>query len=87
MGSEVAQVRAGARVVPDGDGARYRLDGAVPDAALVAAIAGWAATADRLIVELRTAGGSLEDIYLELVGAGRTDEAARDGDAPRAEVP
>ena len=38
------------------------------------------ATADRLIVELRTAGGSLEDVYLELVGAGRVDEAVRGDD-------
>ena len=64
--------RPGARVVPDGDGARYLLEGAAPDAALVAAIAAWCAAADRLIIELRTSGGSLEDVYLELVGAGRS---------------
>jgi ABC-2 type transport system ATP-binding protein len=87
LGAALAEVKAGARVVPDGDGARYRLDGAVPDASLVAAIAGWAVTADRLIVELRTAGGSLEDVYLELVGAGRTDEVVRDGSARRADIP
>ncbi|MEP6639155.1 MAG: ABC transporter ATP-binding protein, partial [Chloroflexota bacterium] len=67
------RVLAGARpfatVHADGDGGRYRLEGATPDAALIAALAGWCATADRLIVELRTSGGSLEDAYLELVGA------------------
>jgi len=56
-------------VVPDGDGGRYRVDGVAPDAALVAAVAAWCATADRLILELRTGGGSLEDVYLGLVGA------------------
>jgi hypothetical protein len=55
-------------VVPDGDGARYRVDGVPPDAALVATVAAWCATADRLILELRTGGGSLEDVYLGLVG-------------------
>jgi len=64
----LAAARPGATVATDGDGARYVVDGAVPNAALVAALAGWCATADRLIVELRTSGGSLEDAYLELVG-------------------
>ncbi len=61
-------VRPGLTVHPDGDGGRYRLEGPAPDAELVAALAGWCATAGRLIVELRTSGGSLEDAYLELVG-------------------
>lgn len=65
----LAGVRSGIRVQPDGDGGRYRLDGAAPDAALVAALAGWCATSERLILELRTSGGTLEDAYLELVGA------------------
>ena len=55
-------------VVLDGDGARYRVDGVPSDAALVATVAAWCATADRLILELRTGGGSLEDVYLGLVG-------------------
>jgi len=63
--------RSGLVVAPDGDDARYRLDGAAPDAALIAALAAWCAVADRLIVELRTAGGSLEDVYLDLVATGR----------------
>jgi ABC-2 type transport system ATP-binding protein len=71
LGKALASVREGALVLPDGDGARYRLEGPPPDAVLVAAIATWCASADRLIVELRTSGGSLEDVYLELVGAAR----------------
>jgi len=64
----LAAVRAGTTVGPDGDGARYLVAGTVPDAAVIAALAAWCATAGRLIVELRTTGGSLEDAYLELVG-------------------
>jgi ABC-2 type transport system ATP-binding protein len=62
---------SGLVVAPDGDDARYRLDGAAPDAALIAALATWCAAADRLIVELLTAGGSLEDVYLDLVATSR----------------
>lgn len=69
----------GATVTSDGDAGRYRFEGIEPDAALVAALAGWCVMADRLIVELRTTGGSLEDVYLELVHRGR--EAG--GDARR----
>jgi ABC-2 type transport system ATP-binding protein len=77
----LAEVLPGATVLPDGDGGRYRLEGTAPDAALVAALAAWCATAGRLIVELRTSGGSLEDAYLELVGghpgrAGQPEEAS-----------
>jgi hypothetical protein len=36
----------------DGDGGRYRLEGGTPDASLVAALATWCATTERLIVEL-----------------------------------
>jgi ABC-2 type transport system ATP-binding protein len=57
----------------DGDGARYRLTGTTPDPALVSALAAWCAANDRLIVDLRTGGGSLEDVYLELVGQAGTD--------------
>jgi ABC-2 type transport system ATP-binding protein len=46
----------------------YLLDGRAPDAAAVAALAAWCAGQGRLIVELRTTGGSLEDAYLGLVG-------------------
>jgi len=69
-------IRPGMTILPDGDGGRYRLEGPAPDAEVVAALAGWCATAGRLIVELRTSGGSLEDAYLELVaGSAGQDEA------------
>ena len=67
-------VRAGVSVVLDQDGPRYRVNGVEPDATLIEALAGWCATSDRLIVELRTGGSSLEETYLELVG--RSDRAA-----------
>ncbi len=67
----LAAVRPSTSVGVDGDGGRYRLEGGAPDATLIAALAGWCAGADRLIVELRTSGGSLEDAYLELVASDR----------------
>ena len=70
----LAIARAGATLVPDPDGPRYRVDGVEPDATLIGAVAGWCAGADRLLVELRTGGGSLEETYLELVG--RSDRTA-----------
>ena len=73
----VAGGRPGLVLAPDGDDARYRLDGAAPDASLIQALATWCAARDRLIVDLRTTGGSLEDVYLDLVAAGRGDGAAR----------
>ena len=57
----------GANIVLDGE--RYMVDGERPDPALVANIAAWCASAGRLIIELRTSGGTLEDAYLELVAA------------------
>jgi ABC-2 type transport system ATP-binding protein len=69
LGRALTATRTAAVVVPDGDGARYRVDDVAPDAALVAAVAAWCATAGRLIIELRAGGGSLEDVYLGLVGA------------------
>ena len=65
----LAGVRHETTVHPDGDGDRYRLEGGAPNAALVAALAAWCVTGERLILEMRTSGGSLEDAYLELVGA------------------
>ena len=68
-GRAVARARPGAAVASDGDGASLPDSRASsPDAALVAALAAWCASADRLIVEMRTGGGTLEDIYLALVG-------------------
>lgn len=61
----------GARLVPEPDDGRYVVDGMAPDPALMATLAAWCASAGRLIVEARTAGGSLEEAYLELVNADR----------------
>jgi ABC-2 type transport system ATP-binding protein len=47
----------------------YRIDGVPASPATVAALTAWCAAADRRIVALTTAGGSLEEAYLELVGA------------------
>lgn len=63
--------RPEAMIVADGGGGRYRVDGALPDPILVDALAGWCAGAGRLIVELRTTVGDLEDVYLDLVGRER----------------
>ena len=68
---ELASLRVaagGSDVTVDGD--RYLLDALTPSPAAIAAIATWAAAEQRLIVELRSVGGSLEDAYLDLVGAG-----------------
>ncbi|MFL5710460.1 MAG: ABC transporter ATP-binding protein [Chloroflexota bacterium] len=67
--------RPGLSVAAEGDDARYRLDGTIPDASLISALAGWCARADCLIAELRTSGGSLEDVYLDLIAAGREGSA------------
>ncbi len=71
----LAELRPGATVVPDGDDARYRLEGTLPDPELISALAVWCATENRLIVESRATGGSLEDVYLELVGGRREVDA------------
>ena len=60
-----------------GAGAQYELAGlaAVPDPALVAALAAWCAERGLLITELRLGAASLEERYLELVGADVAAEA------------
>jgi ABC-2 type transport system ATP-binding protein len=63
-------------LVADPEGRRYMLDGVSPDAALVAALADWCATADRLLIEVRTTGATLEEAYLELVGGTDSDAGA-----------
>jgi ABC-2 type transport system ATP-binding protein len=61
--------RPGAAVEAEADAGFYRVDGVAPDAALVAAAAAWCAGAGLLIRELRTTGGTLEEVYLELTGS------------------
>ena len=71
LAGAVGAVRPGATVVADGDGGRYSIDGAPPEPAVIAAVATWCLGAGLLLVDLETAGGSLEDVYLGLVSAGR----------------
>jgi len=63
--------RDGARLVPAGVGAAYELQGrgVVPDPRLVASLAAWCAERGLLLTELRLGSASLEERYLELVGA------------------
>ena len=51
--------------------AEYSVEGVPASPELVAATAAACAEEDRLILELRTGGGSLEDAYLALLAAGR----------------
>jgi ABC-2 type transport system ATP-binding protein len=63
-----------ATLVEEGGG-RYRLDAIEPNPTLVALIAAWCGVRGALIVELRAGGGSLEERYVELIGAtGEDDE-------------
>jgi ABC-2 type transport system ATP-binding protein len=63
-----------ATLVEEGGG-RYRLDAIEPTPPLVALIAAWCDARGALIVELRAGGGSLEERYVELIGAtGEDDE-------------
>jgi ABC-2 type transport system ATP-binding protein len=67
LGRALGAARLGATLTAEPDAGYYRVDGVEPDATLVAALAAWCATSERLIREMRTAGGTLEEIYLELV--------------------
>ena len=79
LGRALAAQRPGAMLAIEPDGAHHRVDGVEPDAALVASLAAWCAATDRLIVELRTGGGTLEETYLALVGPTPGDDAAAGG--------
>ena len=86
LGRALAIARPGTTLVAEPDAGRYRVDGAGPEPVVIAALADWCADAGRLIVELRAAGASLEEAYLELVGTtargdGVDDETAVDGTA------
>jgi ABC-2 type transport system ATP-binding protein len=73
---------AGARVVSAGTGAAYELQGlsAPPDPRLVAALAAWCAERGLLLTELRLGAASLEERYLELVGADVAAEAGAEAE-------
>jgi ABC-2 type transport system ATP-binding protein len=66
-----------AMLVPAGAGAHYELTGlaSAPDPQTVAALASWCAGRGLLITELRLGAASLEERYLELVGADVAAEA------------
>jgi ABC-2 type transport system ATP-binding protein len=66
-----------ARVVTAGPGAAYEIEGLArpPDPALVAGLASWCAERGLLITEWRVGAASLEERYLELVGADVAAEA------------
>jgi ABC-2 type transport system ATP-binding protein len=64
-------------LIPHGTDARYELTGlpSAPDPRLVMALADWCAERGLLITELRLGAASLEERYLELVGADVAAEA------------
>jgi ABC-2 type transport system ATP-binding protein len=72
LASLAATVRRGRKGVAVrgelGDRSAAFVEGVTPDAALVAAVARWAVARGVLITELRAAGRTLEDRYLELTG-------------------
>ncbi len=70
----------GASIVRDGTGARYEITGLpeAPDPPLVAALASWCAGRGLLLTELRVGAASLEERYLELVGADVAGETDRE---------
>jgi ABC-2 type transport system ATP-binding protein len=65
------------RTTSAGPGAAYEIVGLerAPEPALVAALAGWLADRGLLLTELRLGAASLEERYLELVGADVAEEA------------
>jgi ABC-2 type transport system ATP-binding protein len=67
--------RHGRATLVEEGGGRYRLDAIEPNPPLVALIAAWCGVRGALIVELRAGGGSLEERYVELIGATGEDEA------------
>jgi len=65
----------GKAILVEEGGGRYRLDSIEPTPPLVALIAAWCGARGALIVELRAGGGTLEERYVELIGAtGEDDE-------------
>jgi ABC-2 type transport system ATP-binding protein len=67
-------------VAPDAGSGRYRVDGVTPTPPMVARLADWCETQGAMIVELRTGGGTLEERYLELIGAAGRDALDDDPD-------
>jgi ABC-2 type transport system ATP-binding protein len=63
----------GAAVVAEEAG-RHRVDAVEATPELVAAVAAWCETRGALIVDLQIGGGTLEERYVELIGAGAEDD-------------
>ena len=82
----------GLAVVASGGGS-YEIADVAPTPELVSAVATWCAAAGRLVLESRSVGGSLEDVYLELVGerpgdgSGGSDSPDGSGGAARSGTP
>jgi ABC-2 type transport system ATP-binding protein len=73
--TRIGDGRGAVMIVEDGGSGRYRIEGVTPDPAVIARIAEWCAQRGAMIVELRTGGATLEERYLELIGAaGAGDE-------------
>ncbi|MEO5941705.1 MAG: ABC transporter ATP-binding protein [Candidatus Limnocylindrales bacterium] len=65
---------AGQVTIEHDDGAgRYRVDGPAANPGLIARLTDWCATHGLLIAELRSGGGTLEERYLDLIGAAGAD--------------
>lgn len=77
LAAAVAPGVQGVSVVTSGVGAHYEVEGLADasDPHLVAALAAWCASRGLLITELRLGSASLEERYLELVGADVAAEA------------
>ena len=73
LGERLRESDGEATLVEEGGG-RYRLDAAEPTPQVVAVIAAWCGARGALIVELRGGGGSLEERYMELIGATAEDD-------------
>jgi ABC-2 type transport system ATP-binding protein len=69
---------SGGALTEDGAPGRYRLEGLAPTPKLVATLAAFCAARETLLLDVRAAGASLEDWYLELVGPGAADETERE---------
>lgn len=67
LARRIAHDRPGASLVTDADGRRHAIEGVAPDARLVAVLADWCASANLMVIELRTTGATLEEAYLALV--------------------
>jgi ABC-2 type transport system ATP-binding protein len=63
-------------VIADPEAGWHRISGVAPGPDVVARLAAWAADRSLLILELRAGGASIEDRYLELVGAAARAEVA-----------